>query len=104
MRVPMPLVVVMVVVRHLTSLLELVLRRELAAFTRCDDALHVGMAPFRRVALRRDQRMLARRVQHPVAEWADVARRLEVLRRAHCPPPRLCTAYVHANDDTLASA
>src|SRR5207244_3747658 len=30
--------------------------------------------------------VLARRVQHPVAERAHVARRLEVLRRAHCPP------------------
>ena len=45
-----------------------------------DDALHVRVPPLRHVTLGSDERMLARRVQHRVAERAHVARRLEALR------------------------
>ncbi len=75
----------------------LVLGANLTATVSVADALEVRMAAPRHVALRRDQCMLARRVQHPVAERTDVARGLQALRRAHRPP-----AGRHGFDCSLA--
>src|SRR5882757_9814106 len=75
--------------RSSSSTPPLVLRRKLAALSRCKHALHVCVPPLRHVAFRCDQRVLAHRVQHPVTERADVTRRLEVLGGTHCPPPSL---------------
>jgi hypothetical protein len=44
------------------------------------------MAPARRVALRREQHVLAHRVQLPLAERAAVRGRLQVLRTPNGPP------------------
>ena len=49
----------------------------------------------RQVAFRGNEGMFARRMQHAVAEWAHVARRLEVLRGSHRPPASL---HVHAEN------
>src|SRR5690242_12133051 len=64
----------------------LVLGDEPAGAALRHDTLQVGVPPLRHVALRRHESMLARRMQHGVAERAHVAGRLEALRRTQCPP------------------
>ena len=80
---------------HLAPAAPFVLGHEPARGAFRDDTLHVRVPPLRHVALRSDECMLARRMQHRVAERAHVACGLEVLRGAQRPPARL-----HGPDDT----
>src|SRR5207248_6904970 len=60
------------------------------------DAVEVRVPASRDVSLRRDECVLARRVQHAVTERAHVARGLEALGGPHRPPPS-----VHERDCSL---
>src|SRR4051794_29368326 len=72
----------------------LLARRKAPRLALLHHAIEVRVAALRDIALGRDERVLARRVQQPVAERADVGLRLQALRRPELPPPWLHDATV----------
>src|SRR3954453_6093304 len=66
----------------------LVLGGELARTSRLRDAVGMSVSAPTRITLRKEQHVLADRMELLIAERADVGRRLQVLCRTHVPPPK----------------
>lgn len=70
------------------GLAPLVLGGELASTARLRNAVGVSVSAPTRIPLRKEQHVLADRMELLIAERADVGRGLQVLRAAHVPPPK----------------